>query len=319
MCELCAFVGDDIHNDGFQINSTSAGNQTGPNVVRLLDGRFVVLYQSSDTPGNGIDIRARIFNPDGTATGNDFVISQIAAGDQTTPALFVNSNGTLSFLWQTPDLALPGNTQLVERTFDLTGNPLGGEQQVSGSGADGSYSFTQRSNGTIFITYENNGDIYGRTLDANWNPLTAEVQLNTTTGGTQGQARLVTLTNNNILVAFQSNDNADGGGGNGNLIRNRVFSTSGDAWTAVSINGSTNDFVVNSTGAGDQTNERLSRLIDGRILEVWQSDDTGDGSGTAVRGRIISATGDPTGATADFIIETTTTGNQFRPSILAFD
>ena len=175
----------------------------------------------------------------------------------------------------------------------------------------------QRSNGTIFIIYVNNGDIYGRTLDENWNPLTAEVQLNTTTAGTQLQAPLVTLTNNNILVAFQSDDNADGGGGSGNVIRNRVFSTAGDAWTPVSINGSTNDFVVNTTGAGDQTSERLSRLVDGRVLEVWQSDDTGDGSGTAIRGRHPLRDRRSDRRRADFIVDTTTTGNQSRPAILA--
>ena len=85
MCEICAAVGYDIHNDGFQVNSTTTGNQTGPNIVRLADGRFIVLYQSSDTAGNGIDIRARIFDRDGTATGNDFVVSQTTAGDQTAP------------------------------------------------------------------------------------------------------------------------------------------------------------------------------------------------------------------------------------------
>ena len=98
-----------------------------------------------------------------------------------------------------------------------------------------------------------------------------------------------------------------------------MFSTAGDAWTPVSINGSTNDFVVNTTGADDQTRERLSRLGDGRVLEVWQSDDTGDGSGTAIRARIISATGDPTAAGSDFIINTTTTGDQLRPAILGFE
>ena len=138
--------------------------------------------------------------------------------------------------------ALSGNTQLMVRSFDHALNPLGAERQVSTSGADGSYTFTQRPNGAIFIAYENNGDIYGRTLDSSWNPLSAEVQLNTTTTGTQTQTRLVTLSNGNILVAFQSDDNADGGGGSGDLIRNRVFSTSGDAWTPVSINGGTDDF-----------------------------------------------------------------------------
>jgi hypothetical protein len=197
MCELCAVVGYDVHGDGFQVNSTTAGNQTSPNIARLADGRFIILFQSTDTPANGIDMRARIFERDGTASGNDFRVSTTTAGDQTSPAVFANSNGTLSLLWQTPDLALPGNTQLIERTFDLAGNPVDVERQVSTSGADGSYSFTQRPNGTIFITYENNGDIYGRTLDASWNPLTAEVQLNTTAAGTQAQARLITLSNGN--------------------------------------------------------------------------------------------------------------------------
>src|SRR5262249_45646355 len=183
----------------------------------------------------------------------------------------------------------------------------------------GAYSFTQRSNGTIFVIYENNGDIFGRTLDANWNPLSAEVMLNTTVAGTQTQARLTTLSNGNIVVGFQSDDNADGGGGTGQVIRNRVFSTAGDVWTPVSINGSTNDFVVDTTGTGDQTRERLARLADGRVLEVWQSSDPGDGSGTNIRGRITAAPGDPTGAAADFIIDTTTAGDQLRPAILGFD
>src|SRR6185295_18749324 len=141
------------------------------------------------------------------------------------------------------------NTQLVVCSFDLTLSPVGIERQISVSGADGGYTFTQRSDGTIYIVYEHQGDIYGRTLDANWSPLTGEVMLNTTTAGTQTRGSLVGLTNGNIVVAFQSDDNADGGGGSGNVIRNRVFSTASNAWTPVSINGSTNDFVVDTTGA----------------------------------------------------------------------
>jgi hypothetical protein len=316
MCELCAFVGYDTHGDGFPVNSTTVGDQTLPNIARLADGRFIVVYRSGDTPGNGTDIRARIFNSNGTAAGSDFLVNQTTAGDQTGPALFQNSNGTLSFVWQTPDLAVPGNTQLVERSFDLTGNPLGGEHQVSASGSDGSYTFMQRQNGTIFVVYENDGDIYGRTLDANWTNPTAEVRLNSTTDGTQIGARLVALANGNILIAFQSNDGGDGGG---TVIRNRVFSATGDTWTAVSVNGTTNDFVVDTTGTGDQTSVRVARFHDGRVLEVWQSGDGGDGSGTAIRARIISATGDPAAAAGDFIVDTTTAGNQLRPSILAFD
>jgi YD repeat-containing protein len=316
MCEVCAAVGYDIHAEGFQANSTTAGDQTSPNIARLPNGTFIVLYRSNDTAGNGTDIRARIFFADGTPTGTDFLVNQTTAGDQTGPAAFFNSDGTLSLLWQTPDPAVSGNTQLMVRSFDLAGNALGAERQVSQTGSDGAYSFTQRSNGNIFITYENNGDVYGRVLNASWTALAGEVQLNTTTTGNQTQSRLLTLSNGNILVSFQSADNGDG---SGTVIRNRVFSPTDNTWAPVTINGNANDFIVNTTGAGDQTNERTIRLSDNRVLEVWQSTDPGDGSGGTIRARIIGATGDLSGASADFIVNTTTAGNQQRPAILGFD
>ena len=215
MCEVCAAVGYDIHAEGFRVNATATGDQTSPNIARFSNGNFIVVYQSSDTAGNGIDIRARFFNANGAAASTDFLVNQTTAGNQTAPAVLVNSNDTLSLLWRTPDLLVPGNTQLMVRSFDMRATRSAREHQVSTSGADGSYTFAQRLNGTIFVAYENNGDIYGRTFDSSWNTPTAEVQLNTTTSGTQTQGRLVTLSNGNILVAFQSNDNADGGGGSG--------------------------------------------------------------------------------------------------------
>src|SRR5512140_2278599 len=99
MCELCGFVAQSGNNasgfmcptesgsDGFQVNSTTLGDQSGPNVTRLSDGRFVAIYQSADTAANGFDIRARIFNADGTATGTDFLVNQTTAGNQTTVAV----------------------------------------------------------------------------------------------------------------------------------------------------------------------------------------------------------------------------------------
>jgi len=334
MCDLCGFVtqsGNDQSGftcptesggDGFQVNSTTAGDQSAANVNRLADGRFVVIYQSADNAANGVDIRARIFNADGTATGADFLVNQTTAGNQTTVAVQQSTaNGTLSFLWQTPDPLLSGNTQLMERSFDENGNAVGAERQLSTSGADNAYTFIQKADGTIFLAYDNNGDIFGRTFDADWNALSAEVRLNSTVAGTQGQGRLVGLANGNIVLGFQSSDNGDGGGGSGNVIRDRVFSTAGNAWTPVSINGSTNDFIVNETGTDDQTRPRFARLPDNRVLEVWQSDDSGDGSGTTIRGKIISASGNPTasGSTSEFIIDTTGTGDQTRPLILSFN
>src|SRR5262249_50378006 len=158
-----------------------------------------------DTPANGADIRAHFFNADGTPAGGDFVVSTTTAGDQSAAVIGVSINNTLSILWQTPDTVVPGRLELVERSFDLAGNPISAERQVTDSGINGSYSATQRSDGTIILVYDNAGDIYGRLLDANWSPLNAEVRLNTTITGTQNAARLTGLTNGNIIVGFQSN------------------------------------------------------------------------------------------------------------------
>ncbi|MCA3324978.1 MAG: M10 family metallopeptidase C-terminal domain-containing protein [Roseomonas sp.] len=141
-----------------------------------------------------------------------------------------------------------------------------------------------------------------------------EAQLNTTLTGTPATIGLQSLSNGNYLLRFESPE----GGANGTEIRNRVFSvdTNGNL-TPVSINSSTNDFLVNTTTSGDQTGIRTNRLADGRLLEVWQSTDTGDGSGTAIRARFSASDGTPTGT--DFVFNITTTGDQRSPIILGFN
>ena len=80
-------MGDDIYGrlfnaDGspagndFVVNTTAVNNQLNPSVAMLADGRFVVTWDSAefDDYPFGTNVRARIFNPDGSALGGDFVI-----------------------------------------------------------------------------------------------------------------------------------------------------------------------------------------------------------------------------------------------------
>ncbi|MFM7689041.1 MAG: hypothetical protein ACKPAC_06240, partial [Alphaproteobacteria bacterium] len=167
----------------------------------------------------------------------------------------------------------------------------------------------------LVFAYQNDGEIQGRSF----NPATlaaqiAETQLNTTLTGTPASVSLQGLSNGNFLLRFESPE----GGANGTEIRNRVFSVdSSGTFTAVSINASTNDYLVNTTATGEQTGIRTNRLADSRVLEVWQSTDTGDGSGTTIRARYMSSSGTPTGS--DFVLNTTTDDNQRSPVILGFN
>jgi len=57
------------------------------------------------------------------------------------------------------------------------------------------------------------------------------------------------------------------------------------------------NFIINSTSAGDQTSSsHIAVLANGNFVAVWTSEDDGDGSGSLIRGRLFSNTGDPTGS-----------------------
>jgi serralysin len=304
--------------NGFGVTSTTNGNQNSASIQSLSNGNFVISFLSSSSADDGQDIRARFFRLDGSAIGNDIRVNETTAGTQTGIGSLALNDGSVLITWRSPDPLNSGNSHLFGRRFSADGVALTGEVQLSASGADGSYGFNQRSgsSGLLVFAYENNGEIQGRSF----NPATlaaqiAETQLNTTLTGTPASVALQGLSNGNFLLRFDSPE----GGANGTEIRNRVFSVDSvsGTFTAVSINGSANDYLVNTTTAGNQTGIRTNRLADTRVLEVWQSTDSGDGSGTTIRARYMSATGTPTGS--DFVLNTTTAGDQRSPIILGFN
>jgi serralysin len=303
--------------NGFGVPSTTNGNQSGAGFQSLSNGNFVISFLSSSTADDGQDIRARFFRLDGSAIGPDIRVNETTAGTQTGLSSLALNDGSILITWRSPDTLNSGNSHLYGRRFSADGVALTGEVKLSASGADGSYSFSQRSgsSGVILFAYQNDGEIQGRSFDpATLEARTSEAQLNTTLTGTPASVAFQSLSNGNYLLRFESPE----GGTNGTEIRNRVFSVDSNGnFTAVSINSSTNDYLVNTTASGDQTGVRSNRLADGRVLEVWQSTDTGDGSGTTIRARYMSSTGTPTGS--DFVLNTTTDDNQRSPIILSFN
>ena len=57
--------------------------QFTPSVTALADGRFVVTWESEDPgDGSGFCIRGRLYNADGVAAGNDFIVNTTAMSNQ---------------------------------------------------------------------------------------------------------------------------------------------------------------------------------------------------------------------------------------------
>src|SRR5215475_1391691 len=76
-----------------------------------------------------------------------------------------------------------------------------------------------------------------------------------------------------------------------------------------------NEFVVNTTTAGDQITSSMTTLADGRFVVTWTNEEPvpGDGSGSAVMAQIFDADGSPDGG--QFLVNTTTYNYQMGASV----
>ena len=81
---------------------------------------------------------------------------------------------------------------------------------------------------------------------------------------------------------------------------------------ATKMNG---EILVNTTTSGSQGYQSTTALAGGGFVVVWQDESAtgGDASGAAIRGQIFNAAGAKSGA--EFLVNTTTAGGQFAPSV----
>ena len=79
----------------------------------------------------------------------------------------------------------------------------------------------------------------------------------------------------------------------------------------------TGEFVVNSTTAGLQRSPSVTYLVGGGYVVTWQdeSGQGGDPTGSSVRGQVYDAGGTPVGG--EFVVNSTTLGNQADPAVAA--
>ena len=130
--------------------------------------------------------------------------------------------------------------------------------------------------------------------------------VNTTTVLGQSSPSTTALTDGRFLVTWESGD-ASGSDTSGSCIRARLHNADGSA--------AGSDFVVNSTTTEAQDSPSATALTDGRFLVTWKSNDQSgsDTSDSCIRARLYNADGSPAGD--DFVVNSTTAGNQFAPSV----
>ncbi len=120
----------------FTVNTTLYGDQDSPEIHWLNGGRFIAFWQSDDLwPRENAYfeepqdvLRARVFEPDGTATGKDFVFNQAEGGSGIASIQQLESGGFLA-QWATGDWETSGIDNYAG-AFDRNGQPAGEEFQL---------------------------------------------------------------------------------------------------------------------------------------------------------------------------------------------
>ncbi|NIX75674.1 cadherin domain-containing protein [Microvirga terricola] len=315
--------------DPFLINTTTDLSQSKGRVVALKDGTFLVVWEHTrlTSPGatsSETDIYGQIFNADGTKKGGELVING-RAGNQMDPKVAVLADGRVVVTWVDKSGFSEAGGDIRAQVLNVDGTPSGsdfavntataGIQQdpVIAALADGGFvvSWTTWAGSDPDIRSQAFKAPVGTAVPEKASP--TEVNVNTTTFLPQMTPTVAGLSNGNYVVLYY--DVSGGTSGLPPTIRGRILKPDGTPAVDAS-NNPIAEFAV-AKSLGQKSLPKVVALADGRFLATWNYDDpeSGDGSGFSVKGQLFNADG--TKAGGDFVVNTSTEGNQKFSSIVA--
>jgi hypothetical protein len=286
-------------------------------VTALGGGRFVVTWtDGSQTGGDTSDwaVRGQIFNADGGKAGGEFLVNTTTVGWQYASAVTALGGGRFVVTWMNGSQTDPWVRDVRGQIFNADGGKAGGEFLVNATTADyqGESAVTALGGGRFVVTWtdgsQTGGDTWdssvrGQIFNADGGKAGGKFLVNTTTYSSPGSSSsAVTALGDGRFVVTWSDLSQTGGDTSGWAVRGQIFNADGGK--------AGGKFLVNTTAADSQFNSAVTALGDGRFVVIWddESQTGGDTSGWAVRGQIFNADGGKAGG--EFLVNTTTDGDQ---------
>src|SRR5688572_6016662 len=115
---------------GFQINTFTAGSQSGPQIATDGSGRFVVVWQSPGQDGSGGGIFGQRFDARGARIGNEFRVNEATTGDQIEQRIAADEAGDFLVVWHDRQ-GFPSRTKVLARRFDAAAGSFQPEMVIS--------------------------------------------------------------------------------------------------------------------------------------------------------------------------------------------
>jgi hypothetical protein len=297
--------------DAFVVNSTTDGNQINPDVAMDNAGNAVVVWESADADGHGI--YARRLTAAGVPVGPEFLVNTVVTGQQTQPAVAMNSaTGDFVVVWQGPDAEDEG---IYAQRFDAAGVKVGVEFQVNAEtdldqvsaavsmNAAGQFAVTWVSDHRAVFDEENDSEksIFLQWYDADGVSTGPEQLVHTIVKDYEAQEYpdIALDADGNMIVVWQSITQDGSAWG----VYGRQFLADKTAVQPA-------EFQINQTTAENQRRAKVVSDPLGNFTVSWQSDRQ-DQAATAIISRQYNADG--TAETDEMIVNTWELGPQILP------
>ena len=255
---------------------------------------------------------------DAIKIGNEILVNTTTLSSQTGTAITGLTNGGFVATW-TDFSSTGGDTSLGTvraQVFDADGGKVGGEFVVptTTTGTQNVPTITTLADGRFIVGWEdasrgagdNSGSaIRAQIFNADGTQSGSEFLIPATTFSHQAKPTIAGLPDGRFVAAWMDTS------GVGDLqptgIRAQIFNADGTR--------SGGEFLVNTTIQNGQEEPSIAALADGHFVVTWidQSVTAGDLSASAIRAQVFNSDGTKSGG--EFLVNTTTPGVQFDPSI----
>jgi len=298
----------------FQVNTTTAHNQSNPSVAMLVDGGFMVTWVDSEADGSDEGIFAQRYDADGNTVGVETQINTQAVGIQYKPHVTGLDDGGYVISWTAYDGGAT-NYNLYAQRFDKDGVAAApSEYRVNSDDYNQQFDskVTAMNDGGYLVTWTSYGQdgrgwgVFAQRYDKDNLTVGTEFRINTYETNNQAKASVSRLDDGGYVVVWSSYGQA----GLDALIRDDIYLQRFDA----NNNPVGTETKVNTTDLGIQRKPVVAATGDGGYIVAWSSQ-VGDGDRWGVFAQKFDSNNNKVGA--EFIVNTETYAEQYEPSISA--
>jgi FG-GAP-like repeat len=286
-----------------QVNTTDTLAQIDGQVASLNDGGYVVVWTDSSLTYNpsGTAIVGQRYDAFGNKVGGEVKISQFSSGDQLSPTITALPNGNVAIAFADTSA---GNLDLYVRVFDASLGLVRTDTIDVSTTVTLNPSITAFADGSYVITYTAGSgadtDIVARVVSAS-GTVGAPFDIDNQTDN-RDMSEVATLSNGNFVVTYVDEVS---GSGTDTGVSYAVFSSAGAQVVAPAI-------VPGGDGVGLETDPDVAALREGGFVVMWTDPDLGTND---IRASLLNSNG--TAILSDFLVNTTTAGDQNEASVIA--